>query len=50
MEIKIFMVVSDGNYNIFDLVSNSIRMYPINIGLSILGAIYIFKKLKENKL
>ena len=50
MEIKLFMDVTDRNFNMFDLVSDSIRLYDINSGLAILQATDSFNKLNAKKL
>ena len=38
MEIKLFMDVTDRNFNIFDSLIDSISQYDINSGLAILQA------------
>ena len=50
MEIKLFMDVTDRNFNIFDLVIDSISLYDINSGLYILQATDSFNKLNAKKL
>ena len=49
MEIKLLMDVTDRNFNMFDLVSDSISLYDINSGLAILQATGIFMKLNAKK-
>ena len=49
MEIKLFMDVTDRNFNIFYSVINSIIQYDINNGLAILQATDSFNKLNAKK-
>ena len=50
MDIKLFMDVTGRNFKIFDSGNDLVRLYDINIGLAILQATDIFKKLNAKKL
>ena len=50
MDIKLFMIVTDRNFNMFDSRTDLISLYDINSGLTILQSTYSFKKLNAKKL
>ena len=50
MDIKLFMIVTDRNFNMFDSRTDLISLYDINSGLSILQSTYSFKKLNAKKI